>query len=85
MIYEYNIRKKAIKFIKKQNKDQQERILKAIYALPVIGDIKKMSAEERLYRLRVGDYRILFEMYPKTNTITLIDITDADKRGQIYK
>lgn len=85
MIYEYNIRKKAIKLIKKQNKDQQERILKAIYALPVIGDIKKMSAEERLYRLRVGDYRILFEMYPKTNTITLIDITDADKRGQIYK
>lgn len=50
MIYEYNIRKKAIKFIKKQNKDQQERILKAIYALPVIGDIKKMSGEERLYR-----------------------------------
>lgn len=44
-----------------------------------------MSGEERLYRLRVGDYRILFEMYPKTNTITLIDITDADNRGQIYK
>lgn len=85
MIYEYNIRKKAIKFIKKQNKDQQERILKAIYALPVIGDIKKLSGEYRLYRLRVGDYRILFEMYPKTNTITLIDITDADNRGQIYK
>lgn len=85
MNYEYSIRKKAIKFIKKQNKDQQERILKAIYALPVIGDIKKMSGEDRLYRLRVGDYRILFEMYPKTNTITLIDITDADNRGQIYK
>ena len=85
MTYEYNIRKKAIKFIKKQNKDQQERILKAIYALPIIGDIKKMSGEAMLYRLRVGDYRILFEMYPKTNTITLIDITDADNRGQIYK
>lgn len=85
MTYEFNIRKKAMKFINKQDRNQQERILKAIYALPLIGDIKKMSGEDNLYRLRVGDYRILFEMLPKSNTVTLIDVTDADNRGQIYK
>lgn len=85
MIYEYNIRKKAMKFIQKQERRQQERLLKAIYALPLIGDIKKMIGENNLYRLRVGDYRLLFEMLEKSNEITLIDVTNADNRGQIYK
>ncbi|MBQ3139764.1 MAG: type II toxin-antitoxin system RelE/ParE family toxin [Ruminococcus sp.] len=85
MIYEYNIRKKARKFIQKQERRQQERLLKAIYALPLIGDIKKMIGENNLYRLRVGDYRLLFEMLEKSNEITLIDVTNADNRGQIYK
>ena len=85
MTYEYNIRKKAMKFIRKQDKIQQERLLKAVYALPALGDIKKMTGEDNLYRLRVGDFRILFEMSPKSNTLTLIDVTNADNRGQIYK
>ncbi len=85
MIYEYNIRKKAMKFIRKQEKKQQERILKAVYALPVFGDVNKMVGESNLYRLRVGDFRLLFEMSPKSDTVTLIDVTNADNRGQIYK
>ncbi len=85
MTYEYNIRKKAMKFIQKQERKQQERLLKAIYALPLIGDVKKMVGEDNLYRLRVGDYRLLFEMSEKTKEITLIDVTNADNRGQIYK
>ncbi len=85
MTYEYNIRKKAMKFINKQDKKQQERIFKAIYALPTFGDIRKMIGEDKLYRLRIGDFRILFEMSVTSNTVTLIDITNADNRGQIYK
>lgn len=44
-----------------------------------------MSGEEKLYRLRVGDFRVLFEMSAKSEKITLIDVTHADNRGQIYK
>ena len=44
-----------------------------------------MIGEDNLYRLRVGDFRILFEMSAKSNTVTLIDVTNADNRGQIYK
>lgn len=84
MNYEYEIRKKAMKFIQKQERSQQIRILRAIYLLPQ-GSVKKMQGFADLYRLRVGDYRILFEMNQKTDTITLITITDADNRGQIYK
>lgn len=84
MNYEISIRKKAMKFIRKQDSKQQQRIITAIYKLPLEGDIRKMQGEDNLYRLRVGDYRVLFEMYPKDNTLTLIEITDADNRGQIY-
>ena len=74
-----------MKLIRKQDKKQQERIFKAKYVLPTLGDIKKMIGEDNLYRLRVGDFRILFEMSAKSNTVTLIDVTNADNRGQIYK
>lgn len=84
MNYEYEIRKKAMKFIQKQERSQQIRILRAVYLLPQ-GSVKKMQGFTNLYRLRVGDYRILFEMNQKTDTITLIAVTDADNRGQIYK
>lgn len=85
MNYEINIRKKAMKFIRKQDSKQQQRIITAIYKLPLEGDIKKMQGEDNLYRLRVGDYRVLFEMCPRDNTLTLIDVTNTDNRGQVYK
>lgn len=85
MTYKYNIRKKAMKFIEKQDRRHQERLIRAMYSLPAAGDVKKLAGEEQLYRLRVGDYRLLFEMSPISAEITLIDVTNAGNRGQIYK
>ena len=85
MTYKITIRKTALKFIQKQERKNQVRLLKAINSLPYSGDVKKMSGYSSLYRLRVGDFRVLFEMSGMSDTITLIDITDADNRGQIYK
>ena len=84
MTYKYNIRKKAMKFIEKQEIQQRKRILKAIYSLPVTEDIKKLAGNDNLYRLRVGDYRILFLLSPENDKITLVDVTNAGNRGQIY-
>lgn len=81
MTYKINIKKRAQKFINKQAKDQQIRLYKAIYNLPA-GDIKKLQTFSDTYRLRVGKYRILFEWIE--NEI-VIDVTDADSRGDIYK
>lgn len=85
MIYEYKIRKKAMKFILKQDKKYQKRILTAIYKLPFSGDVSKMKGEDNIYRLRVGDCRILFELHEKTIEVTVVEVTNADNRGQIYK
>jgi len=81
MIYKINIKRKAQKFIDKQERKQQVRIYKAIYNQPA-GDIKKMQSYSNKYRLRVGKYRIIFEWIE--NKI-IIDVTDADSRGDIYK
>lgn len=79
----YNIvlTKKAEKFIEKQDKDTQKRIIKAISELPE-GDVKKLKGMDEIYRLRVGDFRILFEKNDKEVTIIVIDIGN---RGQVYK
>ena len=81
-IYEIKIRKQPQKFIKKQSPAQQKRILTAIYKLPE-GDVKVIEGgEDNEYRLRVGDYRILYEIHDETITII---ITRAGNRGDVYK
>ncbi len=81
MKYKIELLKKARKFIKTQPPKQQERILNAIYKLPD-GDVKALSGKQNAYRLRVGDYRIIYEI---DNTILLITVVDVGNRGQIYK
>lgn len=80
-IYKIKIRPKALKFIEKQDKIQRLRIYKAIYNLPN-GDVKKMVGCKNEYRLRVGDYRIIYEL--NQNELIIL-VTKADNRGQAYK
>ena len=70
--------KQALKFLLRQNKPTQERLITAIKKLPE-GDVKKMQGLS-LYRLRVGDFRILFARNGQ-----IINIEKIDNRGQIYK
>ncbi|MCM1038537.1 MAG: type II toxin-antitoxin system RelE/ParE family toxin [Ruminococcus sp.] len=79
--YEIRFEKAAQKFLDKQDKSQRLRLYKAIYKLPDGTDIKKLSGHN-LYRLRVGDYRILYMI---DNEIRLINIENIDNRGDVYK
>jgi mRNA interferase RelE/StbE len=79
--YQLTITKKAEKFIRKQDQDTQKRIIKAIIELPN-GDIKKLKGIDEIYRLRVGDFRVLFE---KNDKELIIIVVDVGNRGQIYK
>ena len=71
--------KKAVKFLKRQDVPSQKRLIAAISRLPLEGDIKKLHGIDG-YRLRVGNFRVLFNV----NGI-IIDIIDIGNRGQIYK
>lgn len=81
MIYKIEIRKSAVKFLLKQERKTQQRLLSAINGLPHSGDIKKMAGYNSLYRLRVGSFRVLYEIDPQSDKLTLIDVTDIDNRG----
>ena len=70
--------KQALKFLKKQDKSTQIRIISVINALPA-GDIIKLQGREG-YRLRVGNYRVIFD---KHGGVLMIE--KIDNRGQIYK
>ena len=82
MTYQIRFEKTAMKFLEKQPQNQRERILKAIYKLPDEGNIKPLGGYENLYRLRVGDYRVLYTIHEDIVTIRVLNIGN---RGDIYK
>lgn len=81
MKYRVIIEKKAEKFIRKQGKKDQERLLKAAYKLPEGADIKKLKGSD-LFRVRVGNYRILYTI---DDGIKVITVENIDNRGDVYK
>lgn len=70
--------KQALKFLKKQDVPTRKRIITAIHSLPA-GDVKKLQGESG-YRLRVGNYRIIFD-----RNGNILCIEKIDNRGQVYK
>lgn len=70
--------KQAEKFLKKQRTITRNRICNAIRKLPA-GDVKKLQGING-YRLRVGNYRIIFN-----RNGNVLYIERIDNRGQIYK
>ena len=80
MKYRIEINKKPQKFIKAQPRNQQERLLKAIFKLPE-GDVKPLIGFKDVFRLRVGDYRVIYELH---NDVMLITVVNIGNRGQIY-
>jgi len=61
-----NIRKSAIKDLEKIELSQKEKIHTEILKLkdfPKVSNIKKLTRFEPAYRLRVGNYRVLFDVF----------------------
>lgn len=80
-MYKIVIKKKAKKFIDKLPKNEKIRVVKAIEMLPNGEDIKKLKGHNDLFRLRVGDYRII---YTVDNGEFIVIVIDAGNRGEIY-
>lgn len=71
--------KQAHKNIKNLDVVMKRRIKNGIEKIPT-GDIKKLQGYSNIFRLRVGDYRILFEMSDEK-----VIIYDVLPRGEAYK
>ena len=81
MKYQIKIEKDAQKFLKKLPHPDETRVLKAIAKLPDVGDRKQLKGHPGFFRLRVGNYRII---YTVDNGQLIVRVVDAGNRGQIY-
>ena len=82
MRYQIVVERPAEKFISRLPRSDKERVLRAIAKLPDDGDIKRMHGGNDLYRLRVGDYRIIYRV---DRGRLIFCVMDAGNRGEVYK
>ena len=80
-MYQIIIKKKAKKFIDSIPVNERRLVVAAIELLPNGEDIKKLKGHDKLLRLRVGEYRII---YTVDNGELIVYVIDAGSRGQIY-
>jgi len=84
-LYEVFIHPKADKQLEKLPEKDRIRIeekLRLLSEFPRVKDIVKIQGRKSCYRLRVGKYRILFEVFKDKEIIVIAKI---DVRGRIYK
>ena len=65
---------RALKFLSKLEKVSKERIFKRIKELcedPFPSDVKKLKGEKDVYRIRIGDFRVLYRIISEDDVILI--------------
>lgn len=82
--YKLEIKRSAQKEIRGLPAQEKRRIIAKIQSLaddPRGADSKKLSAQER-YRVRVGEYRILYEIHDQVLVVTIVRVAH---RKDVYR
>jgi mRNA interferase RelE/StbE len=82
--YRVEISRRATKVVTGLEKPLRRRILAAIEALaddPRPPGCKKLAGQDG-WRIRVGDYRIVYEIHDR---VLLVTVVDVGHRGEIYR
>lgn len=85
MLYEIVILSPAVHALKKIPNPDKERIRQRIRALaenPRPAGIKKILGDEDLYRIRSGDYRIVYQI---EDNVLLVLVVRVAHRKDVYK
>ena len=83
--YEIRCKKSAFSDLKRIDKQFVSRIIKAIEDLvtnPYTTHSKKLKATEHIYRLRIGDYRVVCHIDTSARTITIYHVRH---RKDVYR
>lgn len=83
MAYRVTLKRRAIKALEKINEPYYSNIKEAIYRLadnPRPTGYKMLKGREA-YRIRVADYRIIYEIF---DDVLLVDVIDLGHRKDIY-
>ncbi|MDZ8070033.1 MAG: type II toxin-antitoxin system RelE/ParE family toxin [Nostoc sp. DedQUE08] len=85
MSYKVEISRGALKQLKKIPSELQERIQIKIDDLatePRPNKVKKLKGKENAYRIRVGDYRVIYDIF---DDILMVNVVEVGHRKNIYK
>lgn len=83
--YELRFKASAWKSLNRLPKEMQGRIKEAIAGLtdnPRHRGVDKLIGHRRFYRIRVGKYRVIFEIF---DDILVIHIVNIDHRREAYR
>ncbi len=87
LTYKVLMRASARKFLQKIQRKTRTRITEKIHQLgqnpddPGL-DIKPLKGPEKLFRLRIGDWRVI---YARDDIVRIISIEKIGSRGDVYK
>jgi len=85
VIYEVKFTKGARKMFRKLSQQLQDRIQTKIDDLaiePRPNGVKKLKGEENSYRIRVGDYRVIYDIF---DDVLLVSVVEVGHRSEVYK
>jgi mRNA interferase RelE/StbE len=85
VIYQIEFTKGALKQLKKLPTDIKERIDSKILELadePRPSGVKKLEGNDSLYRIRVNDYRVIYQIQ---DDVLLVTVVKAGHRREIYR
>jgi mRNA interferase RelE/StbE len=77
--------KGALKQLKKLSPELQERIQVKIDDLaiePCPNGVKKLKGKENAYRFRVGEYRVIYDIFDE---ILVVNVVEVGHRSKVYK
>jgi mRNA interferase RelE/StbE len=82
MKYDVQFKPRAVKDIEKLSSQLQTKVIKGIEIMSddLKGDVKRLTNFSPEYRLRVGDYRVLFEIENKS-----IIVYRVRHRREVYR
>ena len=85
MAYRVEIKPKALRALAEVPNPQRRRIVKAIDALaadPRPAGCRKLAGSEDTYRVRVGDYRVVYEI---ADRIMIVYVVRIGHRKDVYR
>jgi len=83
--YQIEWKKSALREIKRLDRQVIPRIVAAVDSLstqPLPSGVSKLQGSQRTYRIRVGDYRVVYELYESR---LIIEIVRVRHRKDAYR
>lgn len=85
MAYNVIVQPAAQKQISRLSSDVQRRVVAKLFALaddPRPAGCKKLSRPDDLYRIRIGDYRVIYHIQDRNLIVTIVKV---GHRGGVYE